>query len=34
LWKQGNAVYALSAPVDEAAMARIYLTVRLGTSNP
>jgi anti-sigma factor RsiW len=34
LWKQGNALYALSAPVDEAAMAKIYLKVRLGTSNP
>jgi anti-sigma factor RsiW len=34
LWKQGNALYALSAPVDEAAMADIYLKVRLGTSNP
>jgi hypothetical protein len=34
LWKQGNALYALSAPVDESAMADIYLKVRLGTSNP
>jgi anti-sigma factor RsiW len=34
LWKQGNALYALSAPVNEAAMADIYLKVRLGTSNP
>jgi anti-sigma factor RsiW len=34
LWKQGNALYALSAPVDETAMAGIYLKVRLGTSNP
>jgi anti-sigma factor RsiW len=34
LWKQGNALYALSAPVDEKAMAGIYLKVRLGTSNP
>lgn len=34
LWKQGNALYALSAPVDESAMAGIYLKVRLGTSNP
>jgi anti-sigma factor (TIGR02949 family) len=34
LWKQGNAFYALSAPVDEKAMADIYLKVRLGTSNP
>jgi hypothetical protein len=34
LWKQGNALYALAAPVDEAAMADIYLKVRLGTSNP
>jgi len=34
LWKQGNAFYALSAPVDEKAMAEIYLKVRLGTSNP
>ena len=34
LWKQGNALYALSAPVDQAAMADIYLKVRLGTSNP
>lgn len=34
LWKQGNAFYALSAPVDEKSMADIYLKVRLGTSNP
>jgi anti-sigma factor RsiW len=34
LWKQGNAVYSLSAPVDEAEIARLYLKVRQGTSNP
>jgi hypothetical protein len=34
LWKQGNAVYGLSAPVDEAEIARLYLKVRQGTSNP
>jgi hypothetical protein len=34
LWKQGNAVYALSAPVSEAEMAQIYLRVRQGTTNP
>ena len=34
LWKQGNAVYGLSAPVDEKEIARLYLKVRQGTSNP
>lgn len=34
LWKQGNAVYGLTAPVDEAEIARLYLKVRQGTSNP
>jgi anti-sigma factor RsiW len=34
VWKQGNAFYALSAPVSEAEMAQIYLRVRQGTTNP
>jgi len=34
LWKQGNAVYGLSAPVDQAEIARLYLKVRQGTTNP
>jgi anti-sigma factor (TIGR02949 family) len=34
LWKQADALYALSAPTDEAELSRIFLKVRQGTTNP
>ncbi len=34
LWEQGNALYVLSAPVDESAMAGIYLKSEVGHQQP